>query len=72
MARWMRCLNLDGRVPISESVKWLKLPPHPDPCLSLFLFQQPPYHGKGWDQEDQGGTLGLFIQQFALSELTYG
>lgn len=54
----MRCLNLDGSVPISDSVKWLKLP-FPSPLF--FLFQQPPFRGRGREQERQIGFLELFI-----------
>ena len=43
MDGWMRCLNLDGRVPISDSVKWLKLPPHPRPLPVAFSVSVTPF-----------------------------
>lgn len=47
---YRRCLNLDGSVPISDSVKGLKRPfPSPLP----FLSHQPPFSGRGWDREKQ-------------------
>ena len=65
MDRWMRCINLDGSVPISDSGKWLK---HLLPCPLPFCFSNPLFLGEDGSKRIKLAFWGsLFSNLLCLS-----